>query len=91
LAQATEAERARFALQASALERTVTDREAKNIELVKIASEILARYEKETGRRLEPFLGLKRVDLENLVQGYANAIRDQKYSARPGAQPAPAH
>ena len=69
----------------------MADREAKNVALVKIAGEILARYENETGRRLEPLLGLKRVDLENLVQSYANAIMDQKYSARPGAQPTPAH
>ncbi len=89
LAQTAEAERARLAQQISALERTVADREAKNVALVKIANEILARYEKERAMGLEPFLGLKRVELEALVQGYSDKILDQKYSKTSSVPSAP--
>ena len=54
------------------LRRKVDDREAKNYELFKIANEILTRYEKfglgEALTAREPFTGLTRVKLENLVQ-----------------------
>ncbi len=81
LAQRTEAERARLAKQALQLQQTVTDREAKNLALYQLGGEILARYEKAgVGDALldkEPFIGVSRVKLQNLVQDYRDKLRDQ--------------
>jgi chromosome segregation ATPase len=64
------------------LERKVSDRESKNRELFRLASEILTRYEKfSLGEALaarEPFTGLTRVKLENLVQDYQDKISEQR-------------
>jgi DNA repair exonuclease SbcCD ATPase subunit len=81
LANRTEAERARLAAQAQQLQRTVADREAKNLALFKLGEELLARYEKAgVGDVLldkEPFIGVSRVKLQNLVQDYEDKLRDQ--------------
>ncbi len=62
------------------LQQTVADREKKNVALYQLAGEILARYEKSgVGEALlskEPFVGLSRVKLENLVQDYRDKLRD---------------
>jgi chromosome segregation ATPase len=90
LANRTEAERARLAAQVLQLQQTVADRETKNLALDKLANEILTRYEKAgLGDALldkEPFIGLSRVKLQNLVQDYTNKLRDQVVI--PGQQPA---
>jgi chromosome segregation ATPase len=64
------------------LQRKVSDRESKNRELFKLANEILTRYEKfSLGEALaarEPFTGLTRVKLENLVQDYQDKLSQQQ-------------
>jgi uncharacterized coiled-coil protein SlyX len=81
LAATNEAARKQYALQAALLKRTVDDREVKNLALYKLANEILTRYEQfgfgEALAAKEPFTGLARVKLENLVQDYKNKILDQ--------------
>ena len=90
LANRTETERAKLAAQALQLQRTVADRETKNLTLFKLASEILTRYENfGLGDALlakEPFIGVSRVKLQNLVQDYQGKLRDQVVV--PGQQPA---
>ena len=64
------------------LERRVADREAKNLALFLVANEILSRYEEfslgNAIRAKEPFVGLARTKLENLVQAYQDKILDQR-------------
>ncbi len=80
LYKVTEAARAQLAMQAALLQRTVDDREAKNLELFKTGNEILVRYEKfslgDAISEKEPFVGLTRVKLENLVQDYKDKLLD---------------
>jgi chromosome segregation ATPase len=81
-AKKIEAERAKFASQKFILQRKVEDRERKNLELFRIGNEILKRYEKfglgEAITAKEPFTGITRVKLENLVQGYEDALADNR-------------
>ncbi|MCE0483750.1 MAG: hypothetical protein LV479_05880 [Methylacidiphilales bacterium] len=92
LANAREQARAQLALQAALLQRTVDDREMKNLELYRTASEILTRYEKfglgDAIGAKEPFVGLSRVKLENMVQGYKDKILDE--TVTPGQPPSAA-
>lgn len=78
----SEAERAQLADESIILKRTVTDRETKNAELFKLGNEILRRYEKfglgEALSAREPFTGITRVKLENLVQDYQDKLADAK-------------
>jgi DNA repair exonuclease SbcCD ATPase subunit len=80
LAAVNEAARKQYALQAALLQRKVDDREAKNLALYKLGSEILTRYERfglgEALEAKEPFVGLSRVKLETLVQDYKNKLLD---------------
>ena len=63
-------------------ERRAADVEAKNLALFLIANEILTRYEEfslgNAIRAKEPFVGLTRTKLENLVQAYQDKILDQR-------------
>ena len=81
-AKKSEAERSRLASETVVLQRKLEDRERKNLELFRIGNEILKRYEKfglgEALSAKEPFTGLTRVKLENLVQGYEDALADQR-------------
>jgi chromosome segregation ATPase len=81
-AAAKEAERAKFAADVINLQRTVADREAKNVELFKVGNEILTRYERfglgDAISAREPFVGVTRVKLENLVQDYRDKLLAQK-------------
>jgi chromosome segregation ATPase len=81
-AQKSEAARVKLAGESIVLKRKLEDRERKNAELFKLGNEILTRYEKfALGDALaarEPFTGLARVKLENLVQDYQDKIADQK-------------
>jgi len=78
----TEAERNKLAAQVIVLQRVVTDRETKNLELFKTGNEILERYEKfSLGDALaakEPFVGVSRVKLQELVQDYKDKLTAQK-------------
>lgn len=81
-AAAKEAERAKLAAQAVELQRKVNDQQTKNLEMFKIGTEILGRYEKFglgtaiTAR--EPFIGTMRVKLQNLVQDYSDKLAGQR-------------
>jgi chromosome segregation ATPase len=63
-------------------QRTIADREAKNLELYRLANEILTRYEKfglgDALAAREPFTGITRTKLENLVQDYSDKIADAR-------------
>jgi chromosome segregation ATPase len=86
LAKDKEAARAQLAGQVLVLQRTIDDRETKNLELYNLGNEILTRYEKyglgEALEAKEPFTGLTRVKLQELVQDYRDKIADQR--ATPG-------
>lgn len=86
LAKDKEAARAQLAGQVLVLQRTIDDREQKNLELYNLGNEILTRYEKyglgEALTAKEPFTGLTRVRLQELVQDYRDKIADQR--ATPG-------
>ena len=86
-AKKAEAERFKLASQSVVLQRKVEDRERKNLELFRIGNEILTRYEKfglgEALTAKEPFTGLTRVKLENLVQGYQDALADNRVKPEP--------
>jgi len=78
----TEQQRSTLAAQNIVLQRRVDDLENKNIELYKTGSEILTRYKNfGLGTALlarEPFVGVTKVKLENLVQGYGDQLLNQK-------------
>jgi len=80
LATQKEAARAQLAGQAIMLQRTVDDRETKNLQLFNLGNEILTRYEKYSlGEALvakEPFTGIARVKLQEAVQDYKDKIAD---------------
>jgi hypothetical protein len=85
LARAKEEERAKLAAEIIVHQRTIADRESKNIALFKTSSEILDRYENYSlGKALaarEPFIGTTRVKVENLVQGYKDKVLDNRIGA----------
>lgn len=80
VAQKKEEQRAAAAQKVVELERTVADRERKNVELYKVGDEILTRYAKfgfgEALAAREPFTGLTRTKLESLVQDYKDRLLD---------------
>jgi hypothetical protein len=90
VANTKEAQRAKFESQAIVLQRRVEDDENKNLALYQLGKEVLNRYEKFglgtaiTSR--EPFVGITKVKLENLVQDYSDKLVDQ--TVKPGASPA---
>jgi len=90
-ANKTEAARAQLAAQVIMLQRLVADRETKNLELYKTGSEILDRYQNYSlGDALaakEPFIGITRAKLQELVQDYKDKLLAQKISI--GQPPSP--
>lgn len=84
-ARAAEAQATKLTNENIVLERRAADREAKNLALFLIGNEILTRYEEfslgNALRAKEPFVGLTRTKLENLVQDYQDKLLDQR--ARP--------
>lgn len=83
VARGKESERAKVTSKLMETERKLNDRERRNGELFKLGNEILDRYKNfSLGYAItarEPFTGVARVKLENLVQDYDNKLRDQKY------------
>lgn len=81
LAAEKEAARSQYAMKAAVAQRTLEDRENKNLALYKLGNEILKRYEQfglgDALSAKEPFIGTSRVKLENLVQEYKNKLLDQ--------------
>jgi chromosome segregation ATPase len=84
VARTKEAERAQLAQAAAQLTERPELCSTRNAELFKVGSEILDRYAGvgfgDVLTKREPFLGLKRVELENLVQDYRDKLLDQKVS-----------
>ncbi|SEH65962.1 hypothetical protein [Magnetospirillum fulvum] len=82
VARAKETERAHLAGQTETLIRRSESCEAKNAALYKVGAEILDRYAArdiaETLLDREPFLGVKKVELQSLVQDYQDKLLDQK-------------
>jgi len=82
LAKSTEEKRAELDTEATILKRVVDDREVKNAELYNTGMEILTRYEKfglgEALEAKEPFVGVHRVRLEELVQDYKDKLLDRR-------------
>jgi chromosome segregation ATPase len=80
VAQKKEEQRAAAAQKIVELERTIADRERKNVELYKVGDEILSRYAKfgfgDALAAREPFTGLTRTKLESLVQDYKDRLLD---------------
>jgi chromosome segregation ATPase len=81
-ARAAEAQGTKLTNENILLERRAADREAKNLALFLVANEILSRYEEfslgNAIRAKEPFVGLTRTKLENLVQDYQDKIQEQR-------------
>ena len=81
-ARAAEAEVARLKSEAIVQDRRVADLQSKNLALYLTGNEILTRYEEFSfGNALkakEPFVGLTRTKLENLVQDYQDKLLDQR-------------
>ena len=81
LAKTKEEQRAKLAGDGILLQRHVADLQTRNGELFKLGNEILSRYEKfGLGTALtarEPFTGITRTKLENLVQDYQDKLSDQ--------------
>ena len=90
LARAKEDERSKLAAEIVVHQRTIADRETKNIALFNTAVEVLNRFENYSlGKALaarEPFISTTRVKVENLVQGYKDRVLDNRISA-PAKQP----
>jgi chromosome segregation ATPase len=99
LAKDKEAARAQLAGQVIVLQRTLDDRETKNVALYDLANAILTRYEQyglgEALMAKEPFTGLTRVKLQELVQDYRDKVMDLRVHRGPEAatllQPPTAH
>ena len=85
VARKKEEERAKLAAEIVMHQRTIADRERKNLTLFNVSNEILDRYEGYSlGKALaarEPFIGTTRVKVENQVQGYKDQILDNRISA----------
>ena len=83
VAHTKEVERAKVVEEVvTGLERLVADRQAKNLALYQVANEILQRYEKfglgDALTAREPFTGITRVKLQNLVQDYQDKLRTDR-------------
>lgn len=80
VAQKKEEQRAAAAQKITELERTIADRERRNVELYKVGDEILSRYARfgfgDALAAREPFTGLTRTKLESLVQDYKDRLLD---------------
>jgi hypothetical protein len=85
LAQKKEAERAKGAAQIIKLDRIVADQQIKNVQMYKVGTEILDRYEKfglgEAILAREPFVGMTRAKFQTLMQDYQDKLVDQRISS----------
>ncbi len=82
VARAEQAQRTKSGEENIVLQRRVDYLEARNVALFTLGNEILGRYEDfSLGQALaarEPFVGLTRTRLENLVQDYQDKLLDQR-------------
>jgi gas vesicle protein len=87
LARTREDARLRLVEEKLALANVLAEREGQNIELHRLAGEILRRYEQfgfgEALAAKEPFVGRTRAKLETLVQDYRDRLLAQRAPAKP--------
>lgn len=88
LARAKDAESKTEGAHAAESQREAGVCSAANTKLITVANDILHLYQTQSFRSLllssyEPLLGLKKVELENLIQDYEDKIYDQKYVPKP--------
>jgi hypothetical protein len=86
VARTKDAERAKFEADATAFKASTKACEAKNLQLFKAGDEMLTRFKAmnllEFLADHEPAFGIKRVELQNLLQDYRDKILDQKAKPR---------
>jgi chromosome segregation ATPase len=94
VARAKETERAKLADEKSILQAKVRDHKTQNLELHRLANEILTRYEKfsvgDALKAREPFTGLTRAKLDSQIQDYRDKVEDARIPAEPAKKAAPA-
>jgi chromosome segregation ATPase len=82
VARSKDAERAKFEGEATAFKASTKSCQAKNIQLVKVGRELLHRYQGVSFGDMvvtsEPRVGVRRVEIQNLLQDYSDKILDQK-------------
>jgi chromosome segregation ATPase len=82
VARSKDAERAKFEGEATALKASNKSCEAKNVQLFKTSDEMLKQFKSmnllDAIAAREPVFGIKRVELQNLLQDYRDKILDQK-------------
>lgn len=82
VARAKDAERAKFEAEATAFKASTKACEAKNVQLVKTANEVVTKYEAmdpfEKVLDHDPVFGLKRVEHQNAAQDFRDKIIEQK-------------
>jgi vacuolar-type H+-ATPase subunit D/Vma8 len=90
-AKQTETARTDLSARATQLENDFADARDRNLALYKLSNEILDRYARfglgEAILAREPFTGLSRVKLENLVQGYGDQLQSQRIKPADTATP----
>jgi chromosome segregation ATPase len=82
VARSKDAERAKFESEATAFKASTKSCLAKNVQLVKVGRELLHRYEGVSFGDMvvtsEPLVGVRRVEIQNLLQDYGDKVLDQK-------------
>ncbi len=82
VARAKDAERAKFETESKIYKASTRACTLKNQELVKVGRELLVRYEGVTfGDQVvanEPLVGIRRVQIQNLLQDYGDKVLNQK-------------
>ena len=93
VANAKENERAKLADEKSVLTAKVRDHKAQNLELYRLATEILERYRTfsvgDALKAREPFTGITRAKLDNQIQDYRDKVEDARIPAEPSKKPSP--
>jgi hypothetical protein len=82
VARTKDGERAKFEAEAKAFRASTRACTLKNQELVKVGRELLVRYEGVTFGDMvvasEPLIGIRRVEIQSLLQGYGDRVLNQK-------------
>ncbi len=91
--KAKEGERQSLAVQVAASSEQIERCQTQNQDLFKLSSEILERYRNvgvgDVITAREPFLGLKRVELENQMQDYDDRLLDNRFDTAAAPSPSP--
>lgn len=82
VARAKDAERAKFEAEATAFKASTKACEAKNVQLIKVANDVVTKYDAmdpfEKVLDHDPVFGLKRVEHQNAAQDFRDKILEQK-------------